>query len=149
MAFFPGTVLNDLYRVMGDVRQAMSVMSTVNQILVATAVLLGLFILSRLFQRQLAMLRALGAPRRFILSVVWGYGVSLLLAGTALGLTFGFAAAALLSRLVTQRTDILVTASITWSEVTLALAFLSATSFLSLIPALVVLTRPIVENLQK
>jgi putative ABC transport system permease protein len=149
MAFFPGTVLANLYRVMGDVRQAMSIMSAVTQVLVAASVLLGLFILSRLFQRQLAMLRALGAPRRFVMAVVWGYGVSLLMAGTALGLALGFGTASMLSRVVTQRTDILVTASITWSEVNLALAFLSATSLLSLVPALAVLARPIVENLKK
>ncbi len=149
MAFFPGTVLANLYRVMGDVRQAMSVMAVVTQVLVAASVLLGLFILTRLFQRQLAMLRALGAPRRFVMAVVWSYGVGLLAAGTALGLGCGFAAAAVLSRIVTDRTDILVTAAITWSEVTLALGFLSATSLLSLVPALAVLARPIVENLQK
>ena len=149
MAFFPGTVLANLYRVMGDVRQAMQIMSIVTQVLVAASVLLGLFILSRLFQRQLAMLRALGAPRRFVMAVVWGYGVALLAAGTALGLVFGLASAAVLSRIVTQRTDILVTASITWSEVNLALAFLSATSLLSLVPALAVLLRPIVENLRQ
>lgn len=60
MAFFPGTVLAELYRVMGDVRQAMSLMTVVTRVLVAASVLLGLFILSRLFQRQTAMLRALG-----------------------------------------------------------------------------------------
>jgi putative ABC transport system permease protein len=59
MAFFPGTVLASLYQVMGDIRQAMSVMALVTQILVATSVLLGLFILSRLFRRQIALLRAL------------------------------------------------------------------------------------------
>ncbi|GGF66402.1 putative ABC transport system permease protein [Mameliella alba] len=149
MAFFPGTVLADLYRVMGDVRQAMSVMSIVTQVLVAASVLLGLFILTRLFQRQLAMLRALGAPRRFVMAVVWGYGVTLLVAGTMLGLAFGYAAALVLSRIVTHRTDVLVTATITWAEVNLALGFLSAMSVLSLVPALVVLTRPVVENLRQ
>lgn len=149
MAFFPGTVLANLYRVMGDVRQAMQIMSIVTQVLVAASVLLGLFILTRLFQRQLAMLRALGAPRRFVMAVVWGYGVTLLAVGTALGLAFGLASAVVLSRIVTQRTDILVSASITWSEVNLALAFLSATSLLSLVPALVVLMRPIVESIRQ
>lgn len=148
MAFFPGTVLASLYRVMGDVRQAMQVMSIVTQMLVAASVLLGMFILSRLFQRQLAMLRALGAPRRFVMAVVWGYGVSLLAAGTALGLVCGFGATAVLSRIVTARTDILVSATITWSEVNLALGFLSVTSILSLLPALLVLTRPVVQGLR-
>jgi putative ABC transport system permease protein len=148
MAFFPGSVLAELYRVMGDVRQAMSVMSVVTQVLVAASVLLGLFILSRLFQRQLAMLRAVGAPRRFIMGVVWSYGVALILAGTLLGIGFGFVSAAVLSKIVTARTDILVTATIGWSEINLALAFLSVTSLLSLIPALVVLRRPITESLR-
>ncbi|SNS24183.1 ABC transporter permease [Antarctobacter heliothermus] len=149
MAFFPGTVLASLYRVMGDVRQAMQIMSIVTQALVAVSVLLGLFILSRLFQRQLAMLRALGAPRRFVMAVVWGYGATLMAAGTALGLLFGFGAAAVLSRIVTLRTDILVSASITWAEINLALGFLAVTSILSLIPVLVVLTRPVVQGLRQ
>ncbi len=148
MAFFPGTVLANLYRVMGDVRQAMSVMSVVTQVLVAASVLLGLFILSRLFQRQLAMLRAVGAPGRFVMAVVWLYGVSLLVAGTVLGLIFGLVTAGVLSGIVTQRTDILVQASLGWGELHLALAFLSVTSLLSLVPAIVVLRRGIVESLR-
>lgn len=148
MAFFPGTVLSNLYRVMGDVRQAMSVMSVVTQVLVGASVLLGLFILSRLFQRQLGMLRAIGAPRRFVMSVVWLYGVALLAAGTALGVLFGLASAGLISRIVTERTDVLVEAGLGWGELHLALAFLTATGFLSLVPALVVLRQPIVESLR-
>lgn len=148
MGFFPGSVLADLYRVMGDVRQVMSVMSIVTQVLVAASVLLGLFILSRLFQKQLAMLRAVGAPRRFVMAVVWIYAITLLGAGTVLGLGFGWGTAHVLSHIVTARTDILVTASVHWSEIHLALGFLAITSVLSLIPAVVVLTRPIVENLR-
>ncbi|MEM7615961.1 MAG: ABC transporter permease, partial [Pseudomonadota bacterium] len=67
MAFFPGAVLASLFSVMGDIRQAMSLMALVTQFLVAAAVLLGFFILSQLFQRQMSLLRALGAPSRFIL----------------------------------------------------------------------------------
>jgi putative ABC transport system permease protein len=148
MAFFPGTVLSNLYRVMGDVRQAMSLMSAVTQVLVAASVLLGLFILSRLFQRQVAVLRALGAPRRFVLSVVWSYGVALLLTGTLLGILFGIGAAQVLSRIVTERTDILVNATLGWSEIHLAAAFLALTSLLSLLPAIAVLRQPVVDSLR-
>lgn len=148
MAFFPGSVLSDLYRVMGDVRQAMSLMSLVTQGLVAASVLLGLFILSRLFQRQLAMLRALGAPARFVMAVVWLYGVGLLAAGTALGLGLGLVAARLLSWVVTQRTDILVKATLGWSEMHLALGFLACTSLLVLLPAYAVLRRSLVDTLR-
>lgn len=148
MAFFPGTVLAELYAVMGDVRQAMSLMSLVTQVLVAAAVLLGLVILTRLFQRQTAMLRALGAPRRFVVAVIWSYGATLLAAGTVLGLGLGLGAAVLLSHLVTLRTDILVEARIGWGELHLAAGFLALTSLLSLLPALAILRQPVAEGLR-
>lgn len=148
MAFFPGTVLSDLYRVMGDVRRVMSLMTLVTQFLVAASVLLGLLILSRLFQRQMAMLRALGAPARFVLAVVWCYAFALLAMGMAIGLLFGFGASAALSAVVTQQTDILVTAGLGAAELHLALAFLAVAGTLSLLPALAVLRRPIVEALR-
>ncbi len=148
MAFFPGTVLANLYRVMGDVRHVMSIMSVVTQVLVAASVLLGLFILTRLFRRQVAMLRALGAPRRFILSVVWSYAASLLIAGTTLGIALGVAATSAISSVVTERTDILVNATLGWGEIHLAAAFLAFTSVLSVLPALATLRQPVVDGLR-
>lgn len=148
MAFFPGAVLAQLYRVLGDIRQIMSLMALVTQVLVAAAVLLGLFILSRLFHRQLALLRALGAPARFIFAVVWSFGAVLLLAGTVLGLGTGSLAASVLSRIVTARTDILVTAPLSWSEIHFLAGFISVTLLLSLLPAAVVLRQPVVPSLR-
>ena len=135
-------------RINGDVRQTMSVMAVVTQILVGASVLLGLFILSRLFQRQLGMLRAIGAPRRFVMSVVWLYGVALLAAGTVLGMLVGLGAARIISGIVTERTDVLVQAGLGWSEAHLALGFLAVTGFLSLLPALIVLRQGIAESLR-
>ncbi len=148
MAFFPGTVLANLYRVMGDVRQVMSVMSVVTQVLVAASVLLGLFILTRLFRRQVAMLRALGAPRRFVLAVVWSYAASLLIAGTLAGVALGVGATGVISGVITRRTDILVNAGIGWGEVHLAAGFLAVTSLLSLLPALATLRQSVVSGLR-
>ena len=148
MAFFPGTVLTQLYAVMGDVRQAMSLLSVVTQVLVAASVLTGLIILGRLFRRQIAMLRALGAPRRFVMAVVWSQASALLIAGTLLGLLVGLGATALLSQILSARTDMLIRASLGWDELRLAAMFLSATSVLSLLPALSVLRAPISEGLR-
>jgi len=148
MAFFPGTVLANLYRVMGDVRQVMSLMSVVTQVLVAASVLLGLFILTRLFQRQTAMLRALGAPRRFVVAVMWSYAVVLLAVGTGGGLLVGWGAANGLSWIVTSRTDILVHATLGWRETHLAAAFLTITSVLALLPAVFTLRQPITDGLR-
>ena len=148
MAFFPGAVLAGLYRVMGDVRQAMSVMAVVTQGLVAASVLLGLLILIRLFRRQVALLRALGAPARFVLAVVWSYGAALAAAGTALGLGLGWVAAWGLSRAVTARTDILVEPRIGWAELHLVAGFLAVVTLLALVPAVIVLKQPVVKGLR-
>lgn len=148
MAFLPAAVLAQLYAVMGDVRQVMSLMSLVTQVLVAASVLAGLLILIRLFRRQLALLRALGAPARFVFAVVWSYAAALLLAGSGLGLLLGQLATSALSALLTERTDILIRAPLGWPELQLAAAFLSATSLLALLPAATVLRLPIAESLR-
>lgn len=148
MAFFPGTVLSNLYIVMGDVRQAMSVMALVTQGLVAASVLMGLFILSRLLRRHIALLRALGASSRFVLAVIWSYGTALLTTGVALGLVVGYAATAVLSRIVTDRTDILVNVTPGWEEFHLVAGFLSITTILSLLPALAQLRQSVVGGLR-
>ena len=148
MAFFPGAVLAQLYRVMGDVRQAMSVMALVSQVLVAASVLVGLLILVRLFRRQLALLRALGAPGRFVFAVVWSYAATLLAAGALLGLATGWFAAALLSRVLTARTDILVTAPLAWPELHFLAGFLSVAMLLSLLPGISLRRMSIVEALR-
>jgi len=148
MAFFPGAVLANLYRIMGDVRQAMSLMSLVTQILVAASVLLGLVILTRLFQRQMALLRALGAPDRFVLSVVWAFAALLLLAGAVLGLGLGVGAAAVLSQAVSARTGLEVTATLGWSEIHLVAGFVSATTLLAILAAWAALKQSIVDGLR-
>jgi putative ABC transport system permease protein len=148
MAFFPATVLSELYRVMGDIRQAMSVMSVITQILVAISVLLALFILTRLFARQMALLRAVGAPGRFLVATVWSYCATLIVSGTGLGLALGQAAASMLSRIITQRTDILVQATLGWTELHLAAGFASGVLLLALLPAIAVLRQPLLENLR-
>lgn len=148
MAFFPGTVLSQLYGVMGDVRQAMSLMSLVTQGLVAASVLLGLFILSHLMRRQMALLRALGAPARFLFVVVWSHAAFLLAAGAALGIGVGYAAASVLSAIVTARTGVTVTASLGWTELHLVAGFVSLACLAALLPAAAVLRQPVVEALR-
>lgn len=148
MAFFPGTVLAQLYAVMGDVRQAMSLMSVVTQVLVAASVLTGLLILTRLFRRQIAMLRALGAPRRFVMAVVWSQATALLIAGVLAGVLLGVGATAALSAVLSARTDMVIRASLGWGEIRLAACFLSVTTVLSLLPALSVLRQPVSEGLR-
>lgn len=148
MAFFPGAVLASLHGLMGDVRQVMSVMAVVTQILVTAGVLAGLVILTRLFARRLALLRALGAPARFVFAVVWSYAATLIFIGAICGVGVGYAASAVISRIVTERTDILVSATLSWPEFHLVAAFVSLTVILALVPAFIALSRPVVTDLR-
>ncbi|PWV98779.1 putative ABC transport system permease protein [Hoeflea marina] len=148
MAFFPGTVLSRLHGLMGDVRQIMSMMAIVTQVLVTAGVLTGLVVLTRLFARRLALLRALGAPRRFVFSVVWCYAATLIGGGALLGLAVGHVATGILSREISRRTDILVDASLAWPEFHLIAGFVSMTMLLALLPAFLALTRPVIDDLR-
>ncbi|MEM8730653.1 MAG: FtsX-like permease family protein, partial [Pseudomonadota bacterium] len=148
MAFFPGSVLADLYRVLGDMRQAISLLASVAQGLVAASVLIGLFLLIRLFQRHLALLQVLGAPRRFVFAVVWCYATSLLAGGTLLGLVLGWAGAWGLSQILSARMDIALSPSLGWQDLHLAAAGLSLATSLALLPAWRLMRLPVVAALR-
>lgn len=148
MGVFPGTVLAGLHGLLRDVREAMSLMAVMTQGLVVAAVLAGLALLVRVFARGLALLRALGAPRRFVLAVVWSYAAALVGVGGALGLALGWGVAALLSRIVTSRTDVLVVARIGWTEVQLVAGFASLALLLALLPAGLASRRAPLEGLR-
>lgn len=148
MAFFPGTILARLHALMGDIRQVMSVLALITQVLVTVGVLAGLMLLTRLIARRLALLRGLGAQRRFVFALTWAYAVSLIGLGTALGLVFGLAATAAISAAITARTDILVQSSLGWPELHLVAGFFSLTAVLALLPAFLTMNRPVIADLR-
>ncbi|MFQ6550165.1 FtsX-like permease family protein [Aestuariibius sp. 2305UL40-4] len=135
MGILPGAVLSRLHGLLGDVRQALSIMATASQALVATGVMAGLFILTRLLGRRLALLRALGAPRRFAVAVLWTHAMGLIVAGALIGLALGWIAARILGQVLTGMTDIAIDAPLGWGEVHLTAVFLSLAGFIALLPA--------------
>lgn len=148
MAFFPGTVLAQLHGIMGDLRAAMSLLAGVTQVLVTVAILAGLMILTRIFARGLALLRALGAPVRYVFAIVWSYCAVLILVGALLGLAFGLLAAAGLSRVLTAKTEMLISATLGWPELHLVAGFVSLTLLLALLPAWAAIRRPLLPDLR-
>lgn len=149
MAFFPGTVLAVLQARLGDLRAAMSALVGVTQVLVTVAVLAALLILLRLFARGFALLRALGAPARFVFAVAWGHAAAMILAGTLAGLALGFATAGLIAAAVTRRTDVAITVAPGWPELHFVAGFLSVTLILALAPAAAATRRPILTDLRR
>ena len=148
MAFFPGTVLAQLHGLMAELRSAMSMLAFLTQILVTLSVLAGLLMLVRLIARSLALLRAIGAPQRFVFAVVWSYSASLIVTGSVLGLASGWLAARLLSAIITRRTEVLVTAQPGWHELHLVLGFISLTLILALLPAIAATRRTLLSDLR-
>jgi putative ABC transport system permease protein len=147
MAFLPAAVLSRLTGIFGDVRAVMSLMAGITQALVAAGMMLGLTALVRLFARRLALLRALGAPQRFVLAVAWGYGASLVAAGAALGLALGAAATAALSHVLSASAGLRVEAALSAAEAQAAAAFFSVAAILALIPAVAAYRRAPIKDL--
>ena len=135
MAFFPGEVLARLHAVLGDVRRAMSVLALATQALVAVAVLLALSILVRGFDPRFAMLRALGAPRRYAFAVVWRYALVLVGTGTLVGLILGVGLARALAGVLAARTGVDMGGGVSASDAVPAAAFVLVGAALALVPA--------------
>jgi putative ABC transport system permease protein len=149
MAFFPAEVLVQLYALMGDARLIMSTLTGITRILVAAGILAGIIALMKLFARQFAVLRALGAPRLYILMLIWGYVASLIVSGALLGLALGVLAAQLLSGYFSAQTGIAMSAWIGERELWTVGLFLLAGLVLALIPAFALYRRPVVEALSQ
>lgn len=149
MAFFPGTVLAKLNEIIGDIRKAMSILSTISQVMMAACLILGLTILARLFSRRFALLRALGAPRRYIFALMWSYTASLVVISGVIGIFIGIGTVSTISRVVTALTDIYVNPKLDWPEFHLVALYFSITVLLATIPAFMAYKRSPVKDLRK
>ena len=93
MAVFPAEVLVQLYRLLGDVRDVVALLSVVTQVLVIGAVLLAVVASLAQRRRLIGTLRALGASQHFVFAAIWLNVALLLAAGAISGLGLGWAAA--------------------------------------------------------
>lgn len=134
-ALFPAEVLVELYGLLGDARDLLAAISVATQALVIAAILLAVFASLALRRRQLAILRALGASRRYVFAVVWTH-VSLMIAlGALLGLVVGWAGAVALSAAFSLRTGIALSATLALQEVAMAAAVIGIGMLLAGIPS--------------
>ncbi|GGH16062.1 membrane protein [Alsobacter metallidurans] len=135
MAVFPAEVLVQLYGALADVKAVMAAMALATQALVFVSVLVCVFALASARRRDIAVLRAIGAPRAFVFAVVW-LGVCLLVCAAALaGIAMGYVATAGASALLSERFGFMLNARIgpdEWAMTALA-AVLGA--LLALVPA--------------
>jgi putative ABC transport system permease protein len=148
MAVFPAEVLVALFRTMGDLRRVLSLMAGGCAALVIAAVFLAFAGRMAERGREFATLRALGAPRRFVLAAVWLELAVLLGAGVALGLALGWAGAWVLGTTLGAAARVPVATAPGWAEAGLGLAVLGAGLLAALLPALAAWRRPVGPGLR-
>ena len=135
-AFFPAETLVSLFPYLADIRALMSIMATGTQVMVFGCVLLALMILLGTHRPLFATLRALGAPRRYVLVVVWLTATTVVAMGCLLGLLLGQVLSFYISRSVAAQTSLTLSPLFGWPEVLTTLALIALAALLALIPAM-------------
>lgn len=146
-ALFPAEVLVDLHQVIGDVGRVLKVASALDDGLVFLAVTALLVTVGGLRRRRYAVLRALGAPRRFILLTVWGEAAILTAIGAFAGLALGWAAARVVSALLTAESGLAIPVGLEMPDVLWAGAVFLAGTVFALVPAVLAGRGRIVDGL--
>ena len=148
MALFPAEVLVSVYQTLGDARDILLIVSVVNTILVALTVVLLLITLTGSRRRRYALLRALGAPRHYVLTVVWLNGAIPLVAGVVLGLGLGWVGANAAGQWLAGNTGLRMAATLGWDDVGLVAGLALLGSVLAVVPALFAWRVPPAEGLR-
>lgn len=123
-AVFPGEVLAGLFRTMGDVRSVLSAMAAATSVLVVAAVFLAFTVLVATRAREHAVLRAIGAPQRFVRAALWLELGAVLTAGVAAGTVLGWAGAMAAGSVLGRAAGLSVSVTIGWADIGLAAAIL-------------------------
>jgi putative ABC transport system permease protein len=135
MAFFPAEALLQLYAVLGDVRQLMSLLAVVTQALVLMSIVASVFILFRLLMPQFVTLRALGAPRRYVFAVAWGFTASLVGMGVVCGWAGGYLLSFGIARWLAHATGVSLSPQLGMPELLMGLGILAIGLLLAALPA--------------
>jgi putative ABC transport system permease protein len=139
LAVFPAEVLTRLYGTLGDARSLLLSIAIGTQGIVIAAILLVAVMHIGTRRRQIGALRALGAPLRAIVAIVWGELFALFLAGIVLGGMLGVAIAHVVSAQLTAATAVGMPVEFAREDWRLAIGFLLAAAGISLLPALAAL----------
>ncbi len=135
LAVFPAEVLTRLYGTLGDVRLVLSAIATGAQALVGAAILLAILIHVLQRRRQIGALRAFGAARLAIFSIVWLEVVLVLGAGLLAGVGLGWAGARALSSQLGRQTGVPMPVGFTPEDVVPLALLLLAGAVVAVVPA--------------
>ncbi|MCG5477147.1 MAG: ABC transporter permease [Sinorhizobium fredii] len=135
LAVFPAEVLTRLYATLGDAKRVLFAVATGSQGLVAASVLLVTVMHVGQRRRQIGALRALGAPRRALFSIVWLELFVLVAMGLAAGFALGYAAALAVSGMVASGSGVSIPVNFARDDIGFAVALLAFAALISSVPA--------------
>jgi putative ABC transport system permease protein len=147
VALFPAEVLNDLYLALGNVRDLMSLLAVSTQVLVVLAVLMALLVGFLARKRQFAVLRAMGASRAYVFSVVWIEVMLLITLGAAAGALMGWGSSLALAHWMKSLVGFDMAVHLGLAEGVLVAGLVLAGSVIGVLPAWLTFRRSIAEGL--
>jgi putative ABC transport system permease protein len=136
LGVFPGEVLTRLYATLGDAKMILSAVAAGSQGLVAAALVLVTVIHVGQRRRQIGALRAFGAPRLSVFTIVWLELFLLVALGIGIGFLIGLAAAQVGAQLFAAKSGVILPVGFTREDMRLALVFLGFAAILAAVPAL-------------
>ncbi|MEH2921864.1 FtsX-like permease family protein [Samsonia erythrinae] len=135
-AVFPGEVLVKLYSLLGDIRELLTYISLGTQGLVGVAVAMVAVIHLRQRQKQIGALRAFGAPRYGIFTLIWSGLMSLVGVGVLLGVGIGYVAARAIAVVMSEKSGFVLPVTLEWEDIRFVLLLLLVAAVVLTIPAM-------------
>ncbi|RRO04975.1 FtsX-like permease family protein [Pectobacterium aquaticum] len=136
LAVFPGEVLVKLYSMLGDIRELLTYISLGTQGLVGVAVAMVAVIHLRQRQKQIGALRAFGAPRYGIFTLIWSGLMSLVSVGVLLGVGLGYLAARAIAVVMSEKSGFVLPVTLEWEDIHVVLLLLLVAAVVLTIPAM-------------
>ncbi|WP_350238586.1 FtsX-like permease family protein [Pectobacterium colocasium] len=136
LAVFPGEVLVKLYSMLGDIRELLTYISLGTQGLVGVAVAMVAVIHLRQRQKQIGALRAFGAPRYGIFTLIWSGLMSLVSVGVLLGVGLGYLAARAIAVIMSEKSGFVLPVTLEWEDIHFVLLLLLVAAVVLTIPAM-------------
>lgn len=137
MGIFTGEALIELFSLFSTAAAALKAFSAASVTTSLAAALLTGFVLAKLRERNLMLLRTMGAPRRFILTAVWSSITAAVLFAAVGALLFGTGLTAIVGKIIAFETGVSMTTTVHVDELTVLAGVVALGALFSLIPAFV------------
>ncbi|MEI2298466.1 ABC transporter permease [Ensifer sp. MJa1] len=142
LAVFPAEVLTRLYATLGDAKRVLFAVAVGSQALIAASLLLVTIMHIGQRRKQIGALRAFGASRNALFSIVWLQLFALVAMGISTGFAIGYGAAIVISRMVADGSGVNVPVDFAPDDIRLAVVLLAFAAALSALPAILTYRQP-------